>query len=83
MNAHFQFDPLKNSQEPRYFCQLPPLEVQEHFESIPSFSQDEIEGHMHLFSQDLNGNLYDDLISRISQILLGRTCQGREVSRVT
>jgi esterase/lipase len=50
-----------------YFCNLPPVELQEYFTPLDSKKNDEIQGHMYIFCQDQED--YNDLLIKISQII--------------
>jgi hypothetical protein len=50
-----------------YFCNMPPVELDEYFTPLDSTKNDEIQGHMHVFSKDEEE--YEDLLTKISNVI--------------
>jgi hypothetical protein len=46
----------------RHFCVVPPEPVLNYFSTLSTFSNDEIEGHMHIFSKEKNQDIYKDML---------------------
>jgi hypothetical protein len=53
----------------RRFCTAFPEDVLKHFHALSSFSEDEIEGHMYMFSKELNGDHYKRMLEAVKEVL--------------
>jgi hypothetical protein len=63
----------------RQFCAAFPEDVSQYFQSLSSFSQDEIEGHMYMFSKELNGEHYTKMLQTVTEFLGNELSKGSHV----
>ncbi len=73
-HAFFLEFPSDDLNKKSYFCVPPPRHddpvLDNHFSPLSSALSDEIQGHMNLFSKEINKDIYWEVISRTCEIIL-------------